>query len=110
MYVAMDRKPENGAEIHNSACGRSGIMMRLRIFKSAKNEEEQQDDRKNIPHGTKVMKELVMLWANTDRIVCVDSYFVSVPAVEEFWKHGLRFIGVIKTATRQFPMACLSNI
>ena len=37
MYVEIDRKPENGAEIQNSACGQSGIMMRLRIVKSAKN-------------------------------------------------------------------------
>ena len=33
-----------------------------------------------------------------------------MPAAEELWKHGLRFIGVINTATRQFPMAYLSNI
>ena len=51
----------------------SGIMMRLRIVKAAKNEEERQDERDNIPHGTKVMKELVMPWANTDRIICADS-------------------------------------
>ena len=44
IYVAMDRKPENGEEIQNSACGRSGVMMRLRIVKSEKNEEERQDD------------------------------------------------------------------
>ena len=56
MYVAMDRKPENGAEIHNSACGRSGIMMRLGIVKYAKNEEDQQDDEDNLPHGKKVPK------------------------------------------------------
>ena len=51
-----------------------------------------------------------MPWANTDRIICADSYFASVPAAEELWKHGIRFIGVIKTATRKFPMAHLSNI
>ena len=28
----------------------------------------------------------------------------------EFWKHELRLFGVIKTSTRQFPMAYLSNI
>ena len=33
-----------------------------------------------------------------------------MPASEELWKHGLRFIGVIKTPTRQFVMAHLSNI
>ena len=60
MYVAMDRNPDNGLEIQNSACGWSGIMMRLRIVKSVKNEEEQQDDRDNLPHGTKVLKEIVM--------------------------------------------------
>ena len=49
-------------------------------------------------------------WANTYRNVCVESYFASVTAAEELWKHGLRFIGVIKTATRQFTMAYLSNI
>ena len=51
-----------------------------------------------------------MPWTNTDRIVCADSYFASVPDAEELWKHGLRFIGVIKTSTRQFPMEYLSNI
>ena len=47
---------------------------------------------------------------NTDRIVCADSYFASVPASEELWNHGLCFIGVIKTATRKFLMEYLSNI
>ena len=58
MYVAIDRNPENGAEIYNAACRRSGIMMRIRIVKSDKNEEEHQDDRENIHHGTKVLKAL----------------------------------------------------
>ena len=39
IYVEMDRKPENGAEIHNDTCRRSEIMMRLRIVKSARSEE-----------------------------------------------------------------------
>ena len=51
-----------------------------------------------------------MPWGNTDRIVCAESYFASVSAAKELWKYGLRSIGVIKTATRQFPMAYLSNI
>ena len=54
MYVAMDRNPENGAEIQNTACGRSGIMIRLRIVKSASNEEDQEDNEDNIPHGLSV--------------------------------------------------------
>ena len=44
MYVSMERNTDNGAEIQNAACGRSGIMMRLRIVKSARNEGNQEDD------------------------------------------------------------------
>ena len=106
----MDRKTENGAEIQNYACGRLGIMIRIRIVKSAKNDEDQQDDKDNLHHGKKVLKELVMPWANTDRIVCSDSYFASMPAAEYLWKHGIRFIGVIKTAMQQFLMAYLYKI
>ena len=84
MYVTMYRKPDNGAEIQNYARGRSVIMMRLRIVKSENNEEYQQDDRYNLPHGTKVPKELVMPWANEDRIISADSYFAAVLSAEEF--------------------------
>ena len=73
MYVAIDRMMENGVDIYNFACGWSGIMMRLRILKYAKNEEEQKYDRDNLPHGTKLLKELVITWANMYRIVCADS-------------------------------------
>ena len=78
----MDRKPDNGPEIQNAACVRLVILMRLRIVQSAKDEEEQQYDEDNLPHGKKVLKERVMPWANMDRIVCADSYFASVPAAE----------------------------
>ena len=42
IYVSMDRKPENGAEIHNDACGRLGIMMWIMSFKSTRNQEDQE--------------------------------------------------------------------
>ena len=35
MYVAFDRKPEDGCEIQNVCCGKCGIMMQLRLVKSA---------------------------------------------------------------------------
>ena len=34
MYVAFDRKPEDGCEIQNVCCGKCGIMMQLRLVKS----------------------------------------------------------------------------
>ena len=44
MYVAMDRKPENGADIQNAAYEWSGFVMRLRIVKSERNEEDKEYD------------------------------------------------------------------
>jgi len=39
MCVAIDRKPEDGAEIQDCFCGKSNIMMRLKLVKSTTEEE-----------------------------------------------------------------------
>jgi hypothetical protein len=110
-YIAMDRKPENGCEIQNSACGRSGIMMRLKLVKTMDEENAHlQPGNDGLLHGTVILKSLVLPWARTDMIVCADSYFASVGALQELKRHGLRFIGVVKTATRQYPQSFLSNL
>ena len=113
-YVAIDRKPENGCEIQDAACGKSGVMIRLRIVKSANDHDEVEDStfmhEDGLLHGTKVLIDLISPWANTDRVVCADSYFASKMAADKLKEIGLRFIGVVKTATRGFPMAYLSKI
>jgi hypothetical protein len=42
--VAIDRKPENGCEIQNACCGRTGIMMALHLVKGPVEEELELDD------------------------------------------------------------------
>lgn len=80
----MDQKPDNSCEIQNAACGESGIMIRLKIVEMAENEmSRQQEEDDGLLHGTMVMKQLILPWANTNRIVCADSYFASVPSAEE---------------------------
>jgi Transposase IS4 len=61
-------------------------------------------------HGCNVLYYLVKPWANTDAVVVADSYFASVPAALRLKSIGLRFIGVIKTATKEYPMRYLSSI
>jgi hypothetical protein len=110
-YIAIDRKPEFGCEIQNSCCGRSGIMMRLLLVKTMEEQHTHaQPGDGGLLHGTAVLKYLVLPWARTDRIVCADSYFASVGTLKELKRIGLRFIGVVKTATKQFPQAYLSNL
>lgn len=60
--------------------------------------------------GTRILKELVTPWAWTNQVVCADSYFASVGAALELRQIGLGFIGVVKSATKHFPMAYLSRL
>ena len=34
MYITINRKPENGCEIQNAACGKSGVVICMIILKS----------------------------------------------------------------------------
>jgi len=110
MHIAIDRKPEDGCEIQDACCGRSGIMLRLKVVKSEEDDDhEASPEDANLPHGGQVLKELVMPWAHTDRIVCADSCFASFSAAQALLAVGLRFIGVIKTATRHCPCRALGE-
>jgi Transposase IS4 len=57
-----------------------------------------------------VLLELLRPIANTERVVVADSYYASVQSARELWRIKLRFIGVLKTATKQFPMHYLSRV
>lgn len=110
-YVSMARKPESGCEIQNSADGDSGIMLQLKLVTSARLEQSRRhpDDGPQLPHGTEVLRQLVIPFAGSDRIVCADSYYASVTTANELLKIGLRHIGVVKTATRMFPSQALGE-
>eukprot|EP00977_Amphora_coffeiformis_P022944 scaffold11978_cov153-Amphora_coffeaeformis.AAC.1 len=111
MYVDIDRKPEAGCEIQNVCDGKSGIMLRMMLVKSSKSQNKTvgDDGNESLNHGTKIIKYLVAPWARTHRVVVADSYFASVQTAQELFKLGLRFIGVVKTATRGFPMKQLTS-
>jgi hypothetical protein len=61
-------------------------------------------------HGAAILKSLVLPCARTDKIVCANSYFALVGALQEFKWIELRFIGVVKTATWHFPQLYLSHL
>jgi len=108
-YVAMDRKPENGCEIQNCCDGKSGIMLQLRVVKSVTDENEDEDD--GINHGTKILLDLVKPWWNKVRhVICADSYFSSVQTTIMCKTKGLEYVGVVKTATRSYPMHYLTRV
>ena len=56
------------------------------------------------------MKQFVRHWAHSRRLVCAYSYFTSAPCALALINMGLRFIGVVKTATKEFPQQFLSTV
>jgi hypothetical protein len=119
-YAAIERKPDNGAEIQNLADVASGIMLRLKIVKSAAEEEAiaaaaaDEDDDKDVVadeggKGTRVLSELVAPWRESRRLVTGDAYFASVEAAVKLKEMGLHFIGNVKQCSRRFPMEVLGN-
>ena len=62
-----------------------------------------------VTHGAAVLMEFVLPWVNTHRIVCAGIYFASATSAELVYLNGLKCIGVVKTATRKYPMAHLAS-
>ena len=105
--IAIERELENGCELHSACCGVSGIMCQLKIHKTASaNAVERQEagHDKALNAGTVDLKDLICPWAKSNRLVVADSAFASVQCAQELFALGLRFIGVIKTATKDCPM------
>ena len=93
-------------------------MISIKIVTTAEEEHgnvqqvHSEDGRATLNHGTLVMLKLLKLWTGntrTTRVVCADSYFASVQSLRELRRNGFLFIGVVKTATREFPMAHLQQ-
>jgi hypothetical protein len=56
-------------------------------------------DENSLLHCSRVLKYLVSSWSGSHRIVCATLIFF-FGAAQELFAGGLRFIGVVKTATQ----------
>lgn len=106
-YTALDRKPENALEMKTVCYGRSGTMLNIELEMGSK--FPQQDFGADNSHGTAVLLRLVQRCFGSERVVCADSFFASVNTAKSILEKGLRFIGAIKNATREYPMRYLSQ-
>ena len=77
VYVAIERKPVYGCEIQNACCGRSRIMMQIKVVVSSEEEATfLEENEEGQLHGTTVMLQLLEHWFNDGLcVVCGYSYF-----------------------------------
>ena len=93
-------------------------MLKLKLVKSKHDEANyikslEKNNGEKLNHGTKIYLELIEPWKNakgTMRVVCANSYFSSIKTCIKLHRHGFNFIGVVKTATRQYPMDHLKGL
>jgi hypothetical protein len=117
MYLALERKPNNGGKIQNLANVASGIMLHLKVVKSAKEEkaistdaaaanEDKDDCNDNAANkggkGTRVLLESTEPWHHSGRIVTTDAYFTSVKAATKMKEKGLFLLGTSSSAAEGF--------
>ena len=85
-------------------------MIHLKLVKGSVDNKLLENEDPGGLHGTRVTKQLFAPWRNSGKVVCADSYFTSVPCAIAMHDMGLRFIAVVKTATKQYPQNYLSTV
>jgi hypothetical protein len=99
------RKPEGvGTELKSIACGQTGILTKLELM-------EGQERNRLKPYaaqfgeGTGIVLRLPEQYTGTGRIIHADSAFSSVKTLLALKQKGLYFMGLVKTAHREYPKA-----
>ena len=108
-YVSIDRKPESGFEIWTTCCGRSGIMILTKLVKGvSENKSIVEDERLNL--STAEALEMVRPWFNSGRVVIADPWFASVSTAIHLFTFGMKFIGIVRHSSSQYPKAESTSI
>ncbi len=104
--TCIPRKPKGiGTEFKSLADGKSGVMLKLEIQegKAAMATKEYS----NLPVGTGTTLRLCKKYFNSNRTVVADSWFSSVPLLSNLRQRKLHLVGIVKTATKRFPIQWL---
>ncbi|XP_050298561.1 piggyBac transposable element-derived protein 4-like [Anthonomus grandis grandis] len=102
--IKIQRKPKGvGCECKTIADVQSGIMIGLEI-NEGKEAMQKKEWQRELGAGTATTLRLTRPWHGSGRIVVGDSWFASVKTAIELNKRGLNFLGIVKTATRNYPI------
>lgn len=107
--IKIKRKPKGvGCECKTLADAQSTIMVRLEI-NEGKTRMATKKWQSQLGAGTATTLRLTQPWHGTGRLVVGDSWFGSVKTAVQLHKQGLYFLGIVKTATKDFPMKAIKD-
>ncbi|GMF17700.1 unnamed protein product [Phytophthora lilii] len=106
----IQRKPEGvSAELKSIGDGDTGSLLGLEIMEGAQR-QRQKAYNAEFGEGTAVVLRLAQPYAGSGRTVVADSAFASVKTLVQLNSMlGLYFMGMVKTATKEYPMAYLKS-
>ncbi|OQR85202.1 hypothetical protein ACHHYP_20598 [Achlya hypogyna] len=105
----IQRKPEGvGAEFKSIACSQTGILLKLDIVEGTARQSSKQFHQQ-YGSGTSSVLRLSQEYFGSGRTVVADSAFASVKTLLALKKSGLFFMGMVKTAHREFPKSVLQQ-
>lgn len=102
------RKPEGvGIEMKAMADGETGIIMQLDIMEGKVRQRKKDFYNETQSEGAAVILRLMKHWLKSFRVVHADSAFSSVLTLMHLRRYCLHFMGIVKTAHREFPLKYL---
>ncbi len=105
----IQRKPEGvGAELKTVACATTKILLKIDIVECAARQHKKRFHAE-FGAGTSCVLRLCEGYFGSGRTVVADSAFSSVKTLLALKKQGLFFMGMVKTAHREFPKAVLQS-
>ncbi|KAJ3618142.1 hypothetical protein MTP99_006168 [Tenebrio molitor] len=103
--IKIKRKPKGiGCECKTLADVQSGVMIAIEI-NEGKTAMQQKEFQQEFGAGTATTLRMTRPWHGSGRIVIGDSWFASAKTAIQLHKRGLYFLGIIKTATKNYPIA-----
>ena len=97
------RKPEGvGCELKSAADGMSGIILQLELMEGSE-AQSKKPGHAEYGEGTSQLLRLCAPWRGTARTIIADSAFSSVKSLLALLDQGLYFMGMVKTATKEYP-------
>jgi hypothetical protein len=103
--IKIKRKPKGiGRECKTLADVQSGVMIPIEN-NEGKTAMQQKEFQQEFGAGTATTLRMRRSWHGSGRIVIGDSWFASAKTAIQLHKRGLYFLGIIKTATKNYPIA-----
>lgn len=108
-YIKLEQKTKKRTWTEDLMLWCTRINFHYRITKCVE-ETKQREYKNEATHGKATILRFVAPWFVSNRNIYADSFFASETTAMKLWDVGLRFTGVVKTATRKFPMSYLSSV